>query len=246
VIRSGDICAVLASAEKAMASMPAPPGTRLPVDPAGVFPLDALEAAASRRAGTRTPFQTSSTFEVALVTPVRVYAARNRIRPTSLPARTMRNQSVDAEAIRREEGLFDFGRWSDYFAGYPPVLVVRVTPRFKEGFWTMIGRGAAQTQGVSLPPMKRMTSGFSRLKAFCGQAEVQPIHPFALEREVSPGTTTTEGLYVFDPNALGPACGSVKLVLYSEKSPDKGDTLVLDDTMLQQAWQDFAPFRDAR
>ena len=110
----------------------------------------------------------------------------------------------------------------------------------------MIGRGAAQTQGVSLPPMKRLTSGFSRLKTFCGQAEVQPIHPFALEREVSSGTTTTEGLYVFDPNALGPACGSVQLVLYSEKSPDKGDTLVLDDTMLQQAWQDFAPFRDAQ
>jgi hypothetical protein len=246
VIRSGDICAVLASAEKAMASMPAPPGTRLPVDPAGGFPLDALEAAASRRAGNRTPFQTSSTFEVALITPVRVYAARNRIRPTSLPERTMRNQSVTAEAIRREDGLYDFGRWTDYFAGYPPVLVVRVTPRFKEGFWTMIARGAAQTQGVSLPPKKQLTSGFSRLQAFCGQTEVQPIHPFALERQVSPATTTTEGLYVFDPDALGPSCGSVKLVLYSEKSPDRGDTLVLDDTMLQQAWQDFAPTRDAR
>ena len=204
VIRSGDICAVLASAEKAMASMPAPPGTRLPVDPAGVFPLAALEAAASRRAGNRTPFQTSSTFEVALITPVRVYAARNRVRPTSLPERTMRNQSVTAEAIRREEGLFDFGRWTDYFAGYPPVLVVRVTPRVKEGFWTMIARGAAQTQGVSLPPMKHLTSGFSRLQAFCGQTEVLPIHPFVLERQVSSATTTTEGLYVFDPNALGP------------------------------------------
>ena len=174
------------------------------MDPAGAFPLDALEAAASRRAGNRTPFQTSSTFEVALITPVRVYAARNRIRPTSLPERTMRNQSVTAEAIRREEGLFDFGRWTGYFAGYPPVLVVRVTPRFKEGFWTMIARGAAQTQGVSLPPMKHLTSGFSRLQAFCGQTEVLPIHPFVLERQVSAATTTTEGLYVFDPNASGP------------------------------------------
>jgi hypothetical protein len=245
VIRRGDICAALASAEKAMAGMPAPPDTRLPVEPTGDFPTDALEAAASRRAGTRTAFQTSSTFEVALITPVRLYAARNRVRPTSLPARTMRNQSVDAEALQREEGLFDFGRWSDYFAGYPPVLLVRVTPRLKEGFWTMIARGAAQTQGMSLPPMKRVASGFSRLEAFCGQASVQPIHPFTLEREIA-SATTTEGLYVFDPNALGPACGSVKLVLYSEKAPGKGETLVLDDTPLQQAWQDFEPYRDAR
>ena len=98
---------------------------------------------------------------------------------------------------------------------------------------------------MSLPSMKRVTSGFSRLQAFCGETEVQPIHPFVLEREISPSATTTEGLYVFDPNALGPACGRLKLVLYSEKSPNKGDTLVLDNTMLQQAWQDFTTVRGA-
>ena len=38
----------------------------------------------------------------------------------------------------------------------------------------------------------------------------------------------------------------MKLVLYSEKSPEKGDTLVLDDTMLQPAWQDFTASRDAQ
>ncbi len=246
VIRTGDICAVLASAGKDMAGSAAPPGERLPVEPAGTFPVAALESAASRLAGSRTPFQTSSVFEVALITPVRIYAARNRTRPKSLPSRGARNPSVEPEAIRREEGLFDFGRWASYLAGHPPVLLVRVTPRLKEGFWTMIARGAAQTQGMSLPSMKRVTSGFSRLQAFCGETEVQPIQPFVLEREISPSATTTEGLYVFEPNALGPACDRVKLVLYSEKSTDKGDTLVLDDTMVQQAWQDFAPYRDAR
>ena len=155
----------------------------------------------------------------------------------------MRNQSATAEAIEREEGLFDFGRWSDYFDGYPPVLIIRVTPRLKEGFWTTIARGAALTKGMSLPSMKHVTSGFSRLQAFCGQTEIRPIHPFTLERQASSSTTTTEGLYVFDPNTLGPACGSVKLVLYSEKPSDKGDTVVLDDALLQQAWQDFAPSR---
>ena len=38
----------------------------------------------------------------------------------------------------------------------------------------------------------------------------------------------------------------MKLVLYSEKSPGKGEALALDDTLLQQAWQDFVPYRDAQ
>ena len=55
------------------------------------------------------------------------------------------------------------------------------------------------------------------------------------------GVTETEaiyeGLYVFAHDALGPQCGSVKLVLYSEKAPAKGDTRVVDLKVLQQIWQ---------
>ena len=52
-----------------------------------------------------------------------------------------------------------------------------------------------------------------------------------------------EGLYIFDPGALGPQCGTVKLVLFSEKAPEKGDPRVVDAKVLQQIWQDFAPYR---
>ena len=51
-------------------------------------------------------------------------------------------------------------------------------------------------------------------------------------------------IYVFDPDALGPQCGTVKLVMYSEKEPKKGDTRVVDPRVLQQIWQDFAPYRE--
>jgi hypothetical protein len=50
------------------------------------------------------------------------------------------------------------------------------------------------------------------MRAFCGEAEVTPIHPFRLEQKVG-DTTIYEGLYVFDPGALGPQCGTVKLTL---------------------------------
>jgi hypothetical protein len=139
--------------------------------------------------------------------------------------------------------LGDFSNWSDYVAEFPPVLLIRATPKLVEGFWTTVARGAARTQGVSVPPIKRAKSGFSRMRAFCGDAEVTPIHPFKLEQRVSEKDTITEGLYVFAPDALGPHCGTVKLVMFSEKEPAKGDTRVIDPKVLQQIWQDFAAYR---
>ena len=84
------------------------------------------------------------------------------------------------------------------------------------------------TQGMALPPIKHFKSGFARMQAFCGDAEVTPIHPFRLERRTSESDAIYEGLYAFDPGALGPHCGTAKLVLYSEKEPEKGDTRALD------------------
>ena len=137
----------------------------------------------------------------------------------------------------------DFGSWSEYVEGLPPVLLVRVTPKLVEGFWTTVARGAASTQGVALPPIKHYKAGFLRMRAFCGEAEVTPIHPFTLERRVSEGNSIVEGLYVFDPGAFGPQCGTVKLVIFSEKEPAKGDSRVVDPKVVQQIWQDFAPYR---
>ena len=133
---------------------------------------------------------------MALITPPLIYGARHQTRPTSLPERTTRTRVPDPEAERRAEALMDFGRWSDYVADDPPpVLFVRVTPRLVEGFWRMVARGAAQTQGMSLPPMKHFKAGFARMQAFCGDTQMTPIHPFVLERAISQTDTIDEGLY---------------------------------------------------
>jgi hypothetical protein len=139
----------------------------------------------------------------------------------------------------------DFSNWSEYVDDFPPVLLIRVTPKQVEGFWTTVARGAAATQGMALPSMKRFKTGFSRMRALCGDAEVTPIHPFKLEHRVNETEAIYEGLYVFDPAALGPQCGSVKVVLYSEKEPEKGDTRVVDPKIVQRIWQDFEPYRAA-
>src|SRR5262249_45278251 len=105
-------------------------------------------------------------------------------------------------------------------------------------------RGAASTQGVAIPPIKRIKATFSRLRAFCGDAEVTPIHPFKVEQRIG-DSTVYEGLYVFDPGTFGPQCASVKVVVYSEKEPEKGDTRVVDPRVVEQIWQDFEPYRAA-
>jgi hypothetical protein len=73
-----------------------------------------------------------------------------------------------------------------------------------------------------------------------------PIHPFKVEQRISETEGVYEGLYVFDPGALGPGCGKVQLVLYSEKAPEKGDTRLVDARLIEQIWQDFAPYRDPK
>jgi S1-C subfamily serine protease len=245
VVPIDDACAVVASAEKKMNDGALPNGTHLPVEPARPFPVDALKDAGQRRAGGLSAYQMSSSdFDVAFITPVLTYGAQYQ----SEQARKRGSErgggtSAPASAQTFLRQLMDFGTWSEYLSDFPPVLLVRVTPKLVEGFWTTVARGAARTQGVSLPPIKHFKSGFSRMRAFCGDAEVTPIHPFKLEQRVSDGDAIYEGLYVFDPGALGPECGTVKLVLYSEKEPEKGDTRVVDPKLLQQIWQDFAPYR---
>ncbi len=217
VVRLDAVCEVLAQAEPALAVTPPPSPARLPIEPAQVVPADVLEGIVKRRAGSLSPVTATSTgFDLAFLTPVQVYA-----RP----------------------GSMDFANWSDYVADTPSVLLVRVTPKQVERLWTTVARGVARTQGLALPPITSFKPGFARLRAFCGAAEVTPIHPFLLERRVSETDAIYEGLYAFDPDALGPHCDGVRLDLFSSKEPDKADPAIIPPKVLQQIHDDFASYR---
>jgi len=242
VVRVGDVCEIVKSAEEKIRGGTPPSAALLPVEPARPFPFDALEDAAKRRAGAG-PYQVSSSdFDISFITPQLVYAARHRWGLEALV-------SGQRPSLVRPGGdqvrlLTDFGDWSDYVNDAPPVLLVRS----RRGSWRLLDDGGAcggVHQGVSIP----QSSASSRLRAdarFCGASEVTPIHAFALEQRLSEDTAIREGLYAFDPGALGPACGTVKLALFSEKAPDSGDTRVVDPGVLEQVWRDFAPSATAR
>jgi len=214
---AGDVCEVITAAEKAKATAP-PVAARLPVEPQREISADVLEAEVKRRAGNLKPYpMASADFDVAFLTPVIV------------------------KATKAEE----FSELSRYFAEAPPVLVIRVTPKMAESFWTKVARGAAYTQGAVLPAFKHFKPGFLRMRVLCGDTAVMPIHPFVIDQRVSETEGTHEGLYVFDPEALA-HCASVKLVMFSEKGPEKPDSLTVDPKVIERIAQDFAIMSPAK
>jgi hypothetical protein len=241
-VRIDEARSVIADAETKMLKSEAPNGAPLPVEPPRPSDDEALKEAAKRRTGSLAPYTVKAAdFDVSLITPVLVYGARHQVESVSGRERERGGRNA-AEMQASLRAVQDFGNWEDYVRDNPPVLLIRATPKLVESLWTTIARGAAQTQGVSLPPIKRIKAGFSRMQIVCGDAEVTPIHPFKIEQRVGENDAVYEGLYVVDPAAIGPHCGTVKLTLFSDKNPEKGDTRVIDPKILQQIWQDFGPY----
>jgi S1-C subfamily serine protease len=241
VVRLGLICDAVSAAQAKVASATPPEPTRLPTEPARTYPATAPAESARGNAGSTTPpAAASSDFDVTFITPPMVSRAQQRADWTGGGT----GRSPEAEA--RLGLLTDFGAWTEYFADAPAVLVVRVTPKLVEGFWKRLGREAARTQGAVLPAFKDFKADFVRMRASCGGAEVTPIHPFVLEHTVSEKDVVREGLYVYAPDAFGPQCGSMTLALYSEKAPEKSDTITIDPRVVDRIWQEFARYREMR
>jgi S1-C subfamily serine protease len=243
-VRIDEAKSLIADAERKMQGAEAPKATPLPREPEKSLSEDALNDAAKKRPGSLSAYEVPAAgFEVSIITPVLNYAAHNQERAGE---RTRgRQDRPEPELQPGMRALQDFANWSEYASEYPPVLMIRATPKLVEGKWTTVARGAARTQGVAIPPIKRFKAGFSRLRLFCGAAEVTPIHPFVIQQHLDNANIVSEGFYIFDPGAIGPQCGIVKLMLFSEKEPDKADTRIIDARLVEQIWQDFAAYRSA-
>jgi S1-C subfamily serine protease len=207
VVPHAQACEAIAAAEKAIAGKTAPRGIRLPIEAAaaGATPLS--------KPATKPKMQITtlkaSDFDIALLT------------------------TTQAREFGGSDPRGDFDNWTDYVRYAPPLLLVRVSPQYEESFWKTLARGAASTQGVQLPPLKSFSANFSRMRAYCGEAEVLPIHPFVIERPINDKQTIREGLYAFGLDAFGPKCATVRFVMFSEKNP-KGDTKIIDPKLFEQ------------
>jgi len=240
VVQTVFICEALAASLPMLAAAGPPAATQLPVDPARPYPAGTLEdAKKGTTPSAAVPVMSSSDFDVAFITPPMIHRARQRTGWTGGA------QSRSPEAEARLGRLTEFGAWADYFSSLPAVLIVRVTPKMVEALWKRLGREAARTQGADLPAFKDFKTSFRSMRATCAGVEVAPIHPFVLEHLLTEKKIIREGLYVFDADALGPQCGTVTLSLYSEAQPERADTLTPTRTIIDQIWNDFAPYRAA-
>jgi hypothetical protein len=208
VIPANYVCEPLAAALKKTESDPPPSATRLPVEPATAA---AVKPANNRATATiEQPRIEGSDFALAVVRP--------------MPPGEFRVQATKPE---------DFGDWYDYVLEAPPLLYLRAIPKLEESLMMKVGRAAAATQGAVIPPIPHLKASFLKMRAYCGEDEVLPIHAFTIERSPDPKSSVKEGLYAFDPAQLGPNCAGVKVMLYSQKEPNKADTKNVDPALLK-------------
>jgi S1-C subfamily serine protease len=202
VVPVASLCETITAAEKKITGDP-PKATPLPLDPPRAAASGVMTATSGKKAAPTTAISASN-FDIRLMTPdqLREYGNSNP--------------------------MADVANWNNYIRDIAPVLLIRVSPQFEESLWKMIARGAASTQGMNLPPLKSFTSNFLKMRVYCGDAEVTPIHPFIIERPIPDHAPIREGLYVFDRTALGTQCKSVRLDLFSEKSPNTPESRTID------------------
>jgi len=235
VVRAPAICALVSAAEQKLAAAAPPSAAHLPVESSKPLPLTDIQSAASARGFSLSSYASSSSeFDILFITPVLLASAESQRGRTGGAGDTL-------SGLR---AVTDFGEWSRYVSEAPPVLFIRATPKLAESFWMKFARGAASTQGASIPPIKRLGPGFSRMRVLCGNKEIAPVHPFRIRARVSETDAVDEGFYAFDPMAIGPECGTVSLVLSSVKDPEKTETRVVDPAVIAQVWKDFAAYRE--
>ena len=205
-------CGAIATALQKTTGVTPPPATRLPLEPlaAKARAIAIIKSgAAAKSARPTAPKVSASDFDLTFLTPA-----------------LARDQEADARG--------DFGTWTDYVRDTEQVLLVRVSPQFEESMWKMLARGAAATQGMALPPLKSFTANFLQLRAYCGDTEVTPIHPFIIEHQAAERAPVREGLYVFAIDAFGPHCATVRFSMFSEKDPKNADTKAIDPKLFEQ------------
>ena len=204
----------------------APSAELLPVEPLDYFPADSLRALLQKEKIDRRPyFFEAGGFEVGFTTPVFRYFASHEDEMAAARKAIKRGGGDAAQAKPPSEAFEDA-------QDYRPLLVVGVWPRLSV-FWKI-----------------KFKNGFQRMRLLCGGKEVAPIapgrSPFELRDQRGRTVDTTfSGAYVYSPDAVSPACGSVVVEIFSEKDQNTPISKLVDPSTIERVWDDFEPYRKA-
>jgi len=148
----------------------------------------------------------------------------------------------------------DLKNWEQYVGEYAPVLFIRAMPKLKETGGSVFLRSLAASGGAyGVPAKMRFKTDFYKMKLQCGSKEIEPILPGKITQVVNVSghlvnatDATYEGFYEYKADAIGPSCGQVSLVFYTEKNPNAAITKTLSDKTVSRIFDDFAPYRALR
>ncbi len=249
IVRIEQTFPVIEEAKARMGSTEKPDARLLPVDPAEKFPLEAIKDVVEAKKFDFDPyFFGMSDYQVALITPPMYYRRMTEAEREAAKTKNKRNNKEGAvqNTFRPTD---EFRNWAEYVGEYKPVLLIQAQPNLGESFWGAIGRGVAANYGIHTQANLRFKTDFYRMKLFCGDKEVEPIHPgkiFLLTNErnyfVKSNDATYVGFYSYPAEAINNQCSSVRLELYSEKKPNEAKVKVLDKKTVARITNDFQPY----
>jgi hypothetical protein len=229
-----------------------PPAALLPVEPLTPYPVDGLNAALQgEKFDPRPYYLNAGDFEVALSTPPFDYREKeeDRLRAERTQKKRNRRDTNSPDAAQPDANREDSPRdWESEAGGHRAVLGIYAVPKVREGFGSAFSRSLRNGYGAANLKFK---ADFLSMKLFCGEKEVQPIHPGRIpvtvnvrNASVKLEDSTYKGVYFYPPDAVNPQCGTVKIAIYSSKS-EEPVVKTLDGNTAARIWADFDAFRRA-
>jgi len=225
-----------------------PPDTLLPVEPLTPYPVEGLkEVLRVEKYDLRPYYFSVGDFNIALSTPPLDYREQEEMRLQAEREHNKRgkkqqnaNQDTSASDTPKE--------WEEEAGAHPAVFGIYVMPKAKEGLGSALGRSFNVNSAAKL----KFKTDFQKMRLFCGDKEVQPIHPGKVpvmvsvrNRVVKMEDSTYKGVYLYSPDAVNPGCGQVKLEIYSSKGGEP-TVKAFDEKTVQHVWEDFDAFRRAQ
>ncbi|HWZ83236.1 MAG TPA: serine protease [Terriglobales bacterium] len=229
-----------------------PSATLLPVEPLTPYPVEGLKAALQgEKFDVRPYYLNAGDFEVALSTPPFDYREKEegRLRAERTQSKRNRRDTNSPDAAQQDANREDSPRdWESETGGHRAVFGIYVVPKVREGFGSALSRSLRNGYGAANLKFK---TDFQSMKLFCGEKEVQPIHPGRIPLTVNVRNasvkledSTYKGAYFYPPDAVNPQCGTVKIAIYSSKS-EEPVIKTLDGNTTTRIWADFDAFRRA-
>jgi S1-C subfamily serine protease len=253
IVRIEEAYPLISEARAKLLTDHAPSKAFLQVEPTERYPVPALKQALQnkKKRNTKYYFFDVGDFEVSVVTPPLKYIMMNS-QVAAANKLNKRLEKANAESPKLNP-LDELHNWAEYAGAYDALIHIRASSRLHETFLSGLSRGiAASHGGYGGPARMKFKTDFGRMRLACDGVVVEPIQPGKIAHIISESNyfvkvsdASYEGFYTYPPDAISPSCHQMVFQIESVTKPGKPVAIALDRKMVQQVWDDFAPYRNS-